>query len=229
MVRAPGVYPAQQDTWLLAESVAEELRDRAGRRSTVLELGTGSGALAVLAAGHRGARVTAVDVSRRALVSAGANAVLRGRWVRLRRGDLGVPVVGQTFDVVVSNPPYVPAATAAVPVRGRARAWDAGHDGRVVLDRLCSEAPKLLAPGGAVLLVQSALAGVDQTLHHLRGDGLDAHVVASCTHPFGPVLTARAELLEARGLIRPGQRHEDLAVIRATRPMNAPSPTSMHP
>jgi release factor glutamine methyltransferase len=126
-------------------------------------------------------------------------------------------VAGESADVVVSNPPYVPAPARDVPDRGPGRAWDAGNDGRAVLDRLCAEAPKLLAPGGALLLVHSALAGVAQTLHQLSGDGLDAHVVASCSHRFGPVLAARAEYLETRGLIDPGQRWEELVVIRATR------------
>lgn len=218
LLRCPGVYPAQRDTWLLAHSMIEHLHERAAGGWSVLELGTGSGALAVTAAGHHGVRVTAVDVSRRALVCAWVNGAVRGRRVRVRRGDLTAAVRGEVFDLVVCNPPYVPAETVDVPARGPGRAWDAGHDGRAVLDRLCAEAPKALAPGGTLLVVQSALAGVRQTLHQLRGDGLDAHVVASCRHPFGPVLTARAPYLTLRGLIRPGQTHEVLAVIRATRP-----------
>lgn len=148
--------------------------------------------------------------------------------MRVRRGDLIGPMHGEVFDLVVSNPPYVPAAAREVPTRGAGRA--SGHDGRAVLDRLCGEAPKVLVPGGTLLMAQSVLAGVEQTLHQLRGDGFDAHVVASCTHPFGPVLTARAPYLAARGPIRPDQTNEGLAVISATKaPAEPPSRSASSP
>jgi release factor glutamine methyltransferase len=69
--------------------------------------------------------------------------------------------------------------------------------------------------------VHSAVNGVDATLRRLRSQGLDAEVAARCTHPFGPVFTARAGMLEERGLIAPGQRMEELVVVRATRPVLA--------
>ncbi|HEY2191112.1 MAG TPA: hypothetical protein VGH76_02260, partial [Actinomycetospora sp.] len=56
-------------------------------------------------------------------------------------------------------------------------------------------------------------------LRQLRAAGLDAEVAARCTHPFGRVFTARAAMLEQRGLIAPGQRSEELVVVRARRPM----------
>lgn len=59
-------------------------------------------------------------------------AVLR-REVRAVRGDLLAPLAGERFDVIVSNPPYVPTETDATP-RGPARAWVGGADGRAVLE-----------------------------------------------------------------------------------------------
>ena len=56
-----------------------------------------------------------------------------------------------------------------------------------------------------------------RTLRQLRAHGLDAEVAARCHHPFGPVFTARAPMLEDRGLIARGQRTEELIVVRATR------------
>jgi len=215
LLRCPGVYRAQQDTWLLSRVVVEHLHTHVAG-CAVLEVGCGSGALAVSAAGHPGVRVTAVDLSLRAVLCTWANAAARGRRVRVRRGDLTGPVAGEVFDLIIANPPYVPGPASGVPDRGAARAWDAGQDGRAVLDRLCAEAPKALTPGGTLLLVQSALAGVAQTLHQLRGDGLDTEVVASSRHPFDPVLTARIPYLTARGWIRPAQTCEQLTVIRAT-------------
>jgi release factor glutamine methyltransferase len=68
-----------------------------------------------------------------------------------------------------------------------------------------------------LLLVQSALCGVQSTIDHLRSEGLKAAVVARRQEVFGPVMRARAGELEGCGLIRPGQRYEDLVVIRADR------------
>jgi len=69
-----------------------------------------------------------------------------------------------------------------------------------------------------LLLVHSALAGVERSLDLLRLNGLDANVVASQWIPFGPVLSARADWLELTGQIEPGCRTERLVVIRADKP-----------
>jgi release factor glutamine methyltransferase len=87
----------------------------------------------------------------------------------------------------------------------------------MVLDRLCSGASSLLAPGGMFLLVQSALCGVPETIHRLRAEGLEAVEVARRQETFGPVMLARAGEMEDQGLISPAQRYEDLVVIRACR------------
>ena len=102
-----------------------------------------------------------------------------------------------------------------MPDRGPARAWDAGLDGRCVLDRLCAVLPLLLADKGMGLIVHSALSDPDVTMRQLRGGGLKASVVARRTVPFGPVMRGRAEWLARRGLIDDGQEHEELVVIRA--------------
>jgi release factor glutamine methyltransferase len=209
------VYPAQRDTWLLAEALRREPRMVGAR---VLDLGTGSGALAVAAARAGAAHVTAVDISRQALATTWVNARCRGLRVRVRRGDMVQPVLEERFDVIVSNPPYVPSEHDRLPARGLDRCYDGGIDGRAVLDRVCTGAPKVLAPGGVFLVVHSAVCGVSATLAHLTADGLDASVVARCDHEFGPVLSARAELLASRGLIAEGQRSEELVVVRAVRP-----------
>ncbi|MEO6085471.1 MAG: methyltransferase, partial [Umezawaea sp.] len=63
----------------------------------------------------------------------------------------------------------------------------------------------------------SGLCGTSTTLDQLRGGDLKASVVDRCTTPFGPVLDGRAEWLEDNGFIEPGQRVEELVVIRADR------------
>ncbi|MER7583739.1 HemK2/MTQ2 family protein methyltransferase [Kitasatospora sp. NPDC097691] len=214
LLRAPGVYAPQGDTLLLASCVRRERLDASGR---VLDLCTGTGAVAIVAA-RTGARVTAVDVSARAVVTAWLNARLHRRRIRVRRGDLLAPVAGRYFELITANPPYVPVDPAAGAAgRGAALAWDAGPDGRLVLDRICRTAPGLLAVGGVLLLVQSALADVPATLALLRRAGLRTEVAARRRQAFGPVMTARAALFERRGLIRPGEREEELVVVRGVR------------
>ena len=83
------------------------------------------------------------------------------------------PWTTSPFDLVVSNPPYVPTPSggdgvASIPrSAGPAWAWNAGLDGRMVLDPLCTSAAGLLADGGSLLMVHSALAGVEQVAESL--------------------------------------------------------------
>ena len=116
--------------------------DLAGR--TVLDLCTGTGILGLTAA-RLGARATAVDLSRRAVLNARLNARLNRLALEVLRGDLFAPVRGRRFDLIVSNPPYIPAPPGDAP-RGEARAWDAGPDGREFLDRICDRAADAPAP-----------------------------------------------------------------------------------
>jgi len=183
----------------------------------VLDVCTGTGHLAVAAALAGARRVVAVDISRRAVLSARVNARLNGVRVDVRRGDLLAPAGGERFDLVVSNPPYLPAGDGGIPAHGPERAWDAGPDGRALLDRLIAGTPRVLAPGGTLLLVQSSLCGETATLAALAAAGLSPRVVTRRPGPLGPRLTARAPMLEARGLLPAGRRQEELLVISATR------------
>jgi release factor glutamine methyltransferase len=206
----PGVFEPHSDARLLAATMRERGLARGAR---VLELFTGSGAIAVAAAREGAREVVVVDVSRRALASAWINARRNGARLRVCRGDLFAPVAGERFDLIVANPPYVPSRADALPRGGAARAWEGGGDGRLLLDRLCAEAPAHLAPGGALLLVQSSVCGERATLDRLRAAGLDAERLAVVRGPLGPLMRERAPLLEARGLLAPGQREEELLVL----------------
>ncbi|MFD5447853.1 HemK2/MTQ2 family protein methyltransferase [Streptomyces sp. NPDC003470] len=211
----PGVYAPQEDTALLVGALSDESLPPG---AAVLDVGTGSGALA-LAAARRGGRVTAVDVSRRAVWAARLNAARVGARVRVLRGNLFTPVRGETFDLVLANPPYVPAPGAGRRPRGAARAWDAGHDGRLVLDRICREAPALLRPGGVLLLVQSALSDPGRTVALLRDAGLKAAVTRRQRIAFGPVVRGREHWLRQRGLLSQADNEEELVVVRAELPV----------
>jgi len=124
----------------------------------ILDVGTGSGCIAVsLAHGIPHAHITAIDLSASALAIARENAKINGVEVRFIKGDLLVPVAGERFEIVVSNPPYVASAdrdTLSVEVRDfePALALFAGEDGLEVYRRLIPAAFNALVPGGFVVL-----------------------------------------------------------------------------
>ncbi|MCZ4119971.1 HemK2/MTQ2 family protein methyltransferase [Streptomyces sp. H39-S7] len=211
MVTLPGVYVPQYDTHFLMAALERE-RLRPG--SEVLDLGTGSGALAVRAA-QLGGQVTAVDIARRAVLTARLNAFLCRQRVTVKRGDLTAAVSRGPYDLVLSNPPYVPAPDGVPPRHGAARAWDAGTDGRALVDRICDLAPKAVRPRGALLLVHSGLCDAEATVRRLAQAGMHATVSERALVPFGPVLRSRLPWLRARGLLREGQNREELVIIRA--------------
>ena len=211
MFRLPGVYRPQGDTRLLCEA----LKESGIRGARALDVCTGTGRVALAAALNGAARVTAVDVSWRAVLTARANALLRGVRIRVHQGDLFTPVRKEKFDVITVNPPYVPAMKGTPSRHGRERAWDAGPAGRATVDRICDQAPRLLASGGVLLMVHSALCGVEMTLGALRDAGMKASVLLLHEEPFGPVMRGRARELASSGFIRLGQDWEELVVIRA--------------
>jgi release factor glutamine methyltransferase len=213
-----GVYAPQEDTELLVD-VMDKTGLALGRR--VADLCTGTGVVAIAAREQGAAEVTAFDICPRAVHCARTSAAAAGFDVAVHLGSWARSVEFGPYDLVVCNPPYVPhdPSIQGVPAHlGPARAWDAGYDGRLVLDPLCMAAPKLLANGGTMLLVQSEFAGPRETLAALAGSGLDAEVIAWQWIPFGPVLSSRAQWLEDTGRLEPGRREEELLVIRADKP-----------
>jgi release factor glutamine methyltransferase len=156
---SPAVLIPRPDT---EEVVVECLRlAREMSAPRVLDVGTGSGCIAVAVAHqHEGAEVTAIDLSPEALAVAAANASRHGVAGRVRflEGDVFGPLMaGETFDFILSNPPYIPRAEVArLPVGVRDYepqiALEGGEDGFAVFDRLAAEAPRYLAPGGHLIL-----------------------------------------------------------------------------
>jgi len=216
-VVADGVYPPQEDSQLLIE-VMDKTGLACGRR--VADLCTGSGVVAVAAAEQGAAQVAAFDISPRAVRFARQQVLAAGADVHVHLGSWARAAEFGPYDLVVCNPPYVPHDANVdepdVPSHvGPAQAWDAGYDGRMVLDPLCASMRSLLADGGTMLLVQSEFAEPRKTLAALASCGLDAEILAWEWIPFGPVLSARAQWLEDTGRLEPGRREEELVVIRA--------------
>ena len=153
------------DTELFVGTVLDELSRRPlPPEAHVLELGTGSACLAIsLAKLLPGSRVVATDISPGALALAGRNVARHGvgERVALGEGDLFEPVEGlaasRPFDLIVSNPPYIPTQEIAGMGRHVAEhepylALDGGADGLDPHKRILEEAAAFLAPGGRIFL-----------------------------------------------------------------------------
>jgi release factor glutamine methyltransferase len=152
------VLVPRPETETLVATALELVPDR-DAEVAVLDVGTGSGAIALAIASERvKARITATDLSAAALAVARENAAALALSDRVRflEGSLFEPVAGESFDLVVSNPPYVAERDAAgLPPELRhepASALFAGPDGTDVLRAIAARVGEVLAPGGAVLV-----------------------------------------------------------------------------
>ncbi len=150
---SPHVLIPRPDTEILCE---EAIRRIGKKRARVLDIGTGSGALAASIAHHcPNADVTAVDISPDALAVAKANAARNGVHVRFLESDCFSAVEGERFDVIVSNPPYISEAEMGTlepeVLREPHLALRADHDGLAFYERIAREAPAHLTPGGCLL------------------------------------------------------------------------------
>jgi release factor glutamine methyltransferase len=127
--------------------------------------------LSILAA-KAGARVVATDINPVALECARDNAVEHGvaGSIDFRLGDLFGPVRGESFDLLVFNPPYLPSEDGERSSDPVELAWDGGKDGRKVLDRFLREFPHHLKPEGRAFFVQSSLSNVFQTKQMLEAN-----------------------------------------------------------
>ena len=158
----PAVLIPRPETELLVERALALRPARSGR---AVDLGTGSGALALaLAAERPGWQVVATDVSAEALAVARANAVALGLVrVEFRQGDWFAPLGSERFDLVLSNPPYVAAddpAMAAPALTFEPRlALTPGTDALACLRQLAHGAPRHLERGGWLLLEHGADQG----------------------------------------------------------------------
>ena len=148
----------RQDTETVVQLVLDRVGDRkAARRG--LDLCTGSGILAVtLAKELPGLTMIATDLSEAAAAIARGNATRNGvaDRVEVRVGDLFAPVAGETFELVVANPPYIPTATIATLDREVRRepmlALDGGEDGLVIMRRLVAGLEGAVVAGGMVAI-----------------------------------------------------------------------------
>lgn len=160
----PSVLIPRPETEFLVDEALQELKTTPGGRSWILDLGTGSGNLAVtLAAREKRAMVLATDISLKALLMASQNAKAHGVEDRILFlcGDLAQPLnrssLGNVLHLIVSNPPYIPDSQwASLPVSVRnfepKEALLSGNDSLFFHKRILRESLPLLAIGGCILL-----------------------------------------------------------------------------
>ncbi len=156
------VLTPRPETETLVQAALDALPE-SGAAYQVLDVGTGSGAVAIAIAVERPQSViTATDISQEALKIAQENAERHGVSERIRflEGDLLRPVRGESFDLVVSNPPYVARKSQPGLPPELAHEPDValfgGEEGTEVVDRLVGEAREALSPAGVLWLEHGA-------------------------------------------------------------------------
>ncbi len=182
------VYEPAEDTFLLADNLKVKKSD------SVLEIGTGTGIIAVIAS-KKAESVVAVDINKLAVECAQKNAELNQAHVDVRLGDLFGPVEEEKFDLVVFNTPYLPTEEDELIKDELEAAWNGGKDGRVVINRFIENLPKHLNPGGCVQLVQSSLSNVEETSGRLMEMGFKISVTANKRFFFEEVVVLTGMLI----------------------------------
>ena len=209
------VGPASAYSLLLAENIP----DLTGK--TAVDLGTGSGILAIVASLQGATTVYLLDTYDKAISLALENAKRNGvedRLIRLPIGTTMLPLpAGKKVDVILSNPAQLP-----LPQQDRENSpFYAGPDGRSMIDALIVEAPMKLNRSGHLLMTHNSLANLNKTLTMLRSVGLQPRILAERSIPFRPFIDrAWLDKLggEAKELysVRDGLAYETLYVVDAT-------------
>ncbi|NLP44727.1 MAG: peptide chain release factor N(5)-glutamine methyltransferase [Peptococcaceae bacterium] len=162
----PNVLIPRPETELLVEKALMLIQtDFPGQTVRILDLCTGSGAIAVSLAVHcRSAAIVATDISEQALAVARYNAQQHKVWVDFRQGNLFAPVQGQKFDLILSNPPYVSKdeylRCSPEVKKEPALALLGGEDGLDFYRYLAMESDEYLTPAGMIIVEIGNLQGL---------------------------------------------------------------------
>lgn len=182
------VYNPSEDTFLLARNLSVKSGEQ------VLDMGTGSGVLAVLAAQKAG-RVVAVDINPHAVACARRNVALNNvtSRVEVRLGDLFTPLKpSDKFELILFNPPYLPVGAR----EGESwveKAWAGGNTGRTIIERFINDSPSWLKEKGRVLMVQSTLSNVEKTIRQFNARKLNAQIIDKTPSFFEEITLIQAE------------------------------------
>ena len=164
------VYIPAEDSYLLAENL--EIKEG----QSVLEIGTGSGIVAMYASKLTD-KVTATDINFDAITVAEENFKNNDiDNIELLFGNLFEPVKNRKFDVILFNTPYLPTEEGEVIDSNLNYAFDGGLNGRKVIDLFLNEVKNHLNDGGIVQLIQSSFSDNDETLNRLDELGFIAEI-----------------------------------------------------
>lgn len=167
------VYKPAEDSYLLADN----LEIKAGQ--SVLEIGTGSGIVAMYAS-RLSDKITVTDINFDACRLAEKNFEANGiEGIEILFGNMFEPVGNRKFDVILFNTPYLPTEDDDVIDDTINYAFDGGLNGRKVIDMFLNEVGNHLNDGGIVQLIQSSLSGNEETLEKLDHSGFIAEIKAS--------------------------------------------------
>jgi release factor glutamine methyltransferase len=177
----PDVLIPRHDT----ETLVHEALTRMPGAVSVLDIGTGSGCVAISLAKHLPlAAVTAIDISGAALVVASRNAESNAVAIEFLQGSLCEPVAGRYFDLIVSNPPYIPSRDIEL-LEPEVRdfdphaALDGGSDGLGIYRDLIPSALHCLKPGGW-LLVEIGVGQAQEVKELFRSAGAFGELMTAC-------------------------------------------------
>jgi len=151
------LIPRPETEHVVEVAVAQAFQGGTGYPACVLDVGTGSGALALTLQLETGAEVWATDISPAALMVARDNAGRLGARVHFAVCDLMDAIATASMDLVVSNPPYVPL-TEREGLQREVRDWEphvalfAGESGFDLYDRIVADAVRVLRPRGRLIL-----------------------------------------------------------------------------
>jgi release factor glutamine methyltransferase len=189
------VYEPAEDTFLLADYLAQVVKET----DTILDMGTGCGLLAVIAA-KKALKVVATDLNPHAIECARLNIETNNvsSKVDVRLGDFfeRIPKI-EKFDLIVFNAPYLPSELDEEKTWA-GRAWAGGPIGRQIIDKFIDEAPQHLKENGRILLAQSTLAKVEKTITKFSRAGFEASVVAEKKFPFETIVVVEAKAFISR-------------------------------
>ena len=167
------VYIPAEDSYLLAENLLIK------EGQSVLEIGTGSGIVAMYAS-RLTDNITVTDINFDACELARKNFKANGiENIEILFGNLFEPVENRKFDVILFNTPYLPTEEDEVIDSNLNYAFDGGLNGRKVIDLFLDEVGNHLNDGGIVQMIQSSLSGNDETLQKFDEMGFIAEIKAS--------------------------------------------------
>lgn len=166
------VYIPAEDSYLLAENLLIE------KGQSVLEIGTGSGIVAMYAS-RLTDDITVTDINFDACELARENFRANNiENIEILFGNLFEPVKNRKFDVILFNTPYLPTEEDEVIDSNLNYAFDGGLNGRKVIDLFLNEVKNYLNDGGIVQMIQSSFSGNDETLDILDKQGFIAEIAA---------------------------------------------------